>query len=153
MTMSRIPHFKWLNRTLVAVPIALLLALATTISAFASASLLQLSTDTFTNSASQHKTEVEPDTFAAGSTLVSAFQVGRIFGGGAADIGFATSSNGGKSFSNGFLPGTTTAVTPPGIYSAVSDPSVAFDARHGAWLISFLGLFPNGNTSEVDVLV
>src|SRR5207248_11294315 len=34
-----------------------------------------------------------------------------------------------------------------------SDPSVAFDARHGTWLISFLGLFPNGNTGEVDVLV
>ena len=151
--MSRISRFKWLTRTLVAVTFALLVALATTISAFASVTLLQLSTDPFTNSASQHKTEVEPDTFAAGSTLVSAFQVGRIFGGGAADIGFATFTNGGKSFSNGFLPGTTTAVTPPGIYSAVSDPSVAFDARHGVWLISFLGLFPNGNTSEVDVLV
>jgi hypothetical protein len=152
MTMSRISRFKWLTRTLVAVTFALLLTLATTISAFASVTLLQLSTDPFTNSASQHKTEVEPDTFAAGSTLVSAFQVGRIFGGGAADIGFATSTNGGKSFSNGFLPGTTTAATPPGIYSAVSDASVAFDAKHGVWLISFLGLSPNG-TGAVDVLV
>src|SRR5205807_7979185 len=152
MTMSRISRFKWLTRTLVAVPIALLLALATTISAFASASLLQLSTDTFTNSASQHKTEVEPDTFDAGSTLVSTFQVGRIFGGGAADIGFATSTNGGKSFSNGFLPGTTTADTLPGIYSAVSDSSVAFDARHGDWLISFLSLLLYG-TSGAGVTV
>ena len=150
--MSRISRFTWLTRSLVAVTLALLFALATTISAFASASLLQLSSDPFTNSASQHATEVEPDTFAAGSTLVSAFQVGRIFGGGAADIGFATSTNGGKSFSNGFLPGTTTAVNPPGIYSAVSDASVAFDARHGVWLISFLGLSPNGS-GAVDVLV
>ncbi|HKF38753.1 MAG TPA: sialidase family protein [Ktedonobacteraceae bacterium] len=39
------------------------------------------------------------------------------------------------------------------MWARVSDPSVAFDARHGVWLISFLGLFPSGNTKEVDVLV
>jgi hypothetical protein len=139
-------------RGLMAMTLALVFALSSTLSAFASVRLLQLSSDPFTNSASQHATEVEPDTFAAGGTLVSAFQVGRIFGGGAADIGFATSSNGGSSFKNGFLPDTTTAVTPPGIYSAVSDASVAFDARHGVWLISFLGLSPN-RSNAVDVLV
>ena len=149
--MSRISQFKWLPRTLVAVTFALLFSLATTLSAFASVSLLQLSSDPFTVGPGQHATEVEPDTFAAGSTLVSAFQVGRIFGGGATDIGFATSSNGGNSFKNGFLPGTTTAATPPGIYSAVSDASVAFDARHGVWLISYLGISPHGNAAEVDV--
>ncbi len=147
--MSRISRFKWLPRTLVAVTFALLFALATTISALASTTLLQLSSDPFTVGPGQHATEVEPDTLSAGNTLVSAFQVGRIFGGGATDIGFATSSNGGSKFTNGFLPGTTTAITPPGIYSAVSDASVAFDARHGVWLISFLGL----RGSAVDVLV
>jgi len=50
---------------------------------------------------------VEPDTFAFGSTVVSAFQVGRVFNGGATDIGFATSSNGGVSWAHGFLPGTS----------------------------------------------
>jgi BNR repeat-like domain len=148
--MSCISQFRGPIRILVA--IALTFALSTTVLAFAAVKLIQLSSDPFTNSASQHKTEVEPDTFAAGSTLVSAFQVGRIFGGGAADIGFATSNNGGTSFTNGFLPDTTTAVTPSGIYSAVSDASVAFDAKHGVWLISFLGLSPNG-TGAVDVLV
>src|SRR6266481_9068009 len=39
--------------------------------------LVKLSTDTFTNSTSQHATEVEPDSFSFGSTIVSAFQVGR----------------------------------------------------------------------------
>jgi hypothetical protein len=151
--MSLISKFRGPIRALVALSLALLLAFSSTILAFASVTLLQLSSDPFTNSASQHQTEVEPDTFAAGSTLVSVFQVGRIFGGGAADIGFATSSNGGKSFTNGFLPSTTTAATPPGIYAAVSDASVAFDARDGVWLVSYLGLSPNGNTSEVDVLV
>jgi hypothetical protein len=129
---------------LILAPVFQLSALATT--------LLQLSTDPFTNTTSQHKTELEPDTFAFGSTWVSTFQVGRFFNGGASDIGFATSTDGGKSFTNGFLPGTTTFATPSGIYERVSDPSVAFDARHGVWLISFLGLFPNG-TSAVDVLV
>ena len=54
--------------------------------------LTKLSSDPYTNSTSQHATEVEPDTFAFGSTIVTAFQVGRIHGGGAADIGFATST-------------------------------------------------------------
>ena len=55
--------------------------------ALAGTKLVQLSSDPFSNATSQHRTEVEPDTFAAGSTLVSAFQVGRFFGGGASDIG------------------------------------------------------------------
>src|SRR5712692_8381707 len=142
--MSHISQFRGPIRILVAITLALAFALSTAVLAFASVTLLQLSSDPFTNSASQHRTEVEPDTFASGSTLVSVFQVGRIFGGGAADIGFATSTDGGKKFTNGFLPGTTTAATPPGIYPAVSDASVAFDTRHGVWLISFLGLHPNG---------
>src|SRR6266849_6371684 len=151
--MSFISRFRGPIRILVAITLALVFALSSTVLAFASVTLLQLSSDPFTNSTSQHRTEVEPDTFASGSTLVSAFQVGRFFNGGASDIGFATSTNGGKSFTSGFLPGTTPFATPAGIYGRVSDPSVAFDARHGVWLISFLGLFPNGNTREVDVLV
>src|SRR5204863_7737789 len=69
--------------------------------------LTRLSTDTFTNGTSQHATEVEPDTFAFGSTIVSAFQVGRIFSGGGADIGFSTSIDGGTTWTSGFLPGIT----------------------------------------------
>jgi hypothetical protein len=140
-------------RGLIAMMLALVFALSSIILAFANVTLVQISSDPFTNSTSQHKTEVEPDTFASGSTFVSAFQVGRFFNGGASDIGFATSTNSGKSFTNGFLPGTTPFSTPAGTYARVSDPSVAFDARHGVWLISFLGLFPSGNTKEVDVLV
>ncbi len=149
--MSLISRFKWLTRTLVAVTFALLFALATTISAFASVSLLQLSSDTFTNPDSQHATEVEPDTFAFGSTIVSAFQVGRFFNGGASDIGFATSTNGGKSWTAGFLPGTTVNSTPPGPYLRASDASVAFDAKHKVWLISYLGIKNPSGPVDVDV--
>jgi len=98
--------------------------------------LTRLSTDTFTNSDSQHATEVEPGIFAAGSTIVTAFQVGRRFNGGASDIGFATSTNGGSNWTNGLLPGLT--VNLGGTYFAASDPSVAFDKAHGAWIIASL---------------
>src|SRR6266702_4335709 len=151
--MSCISQFRRPIHILVSLTLALVFAFSSTILAFASGTLLQLSSDPFTNSTSQHATEVEPDTLASGSTFVSAFQVGRFFNGGASDIGFATSTNGGKGFPSCFLPGTTPFSTPTGIYGRVSDPSVAFDARDGVWLISYLGLFPNGNTSEVDVLV
>ena len=130
---------------------ALVLAAGLTSVAGANVSLLQISSDPFTNTTSQHKTEVEPDTFSFGSTIVATFQAGRFFGGGASNIGFATSTNGGTSWTSGVLPGTTVFATPAGVYARASDPTVAYDAKHGVWLISFLGLrnpFP-----PVDVLV
>jgi hypothetical protein len=138
-------------RGLVAMTLALVFALSSTISAFASVTLLRLSTDPYTNPTSQHATEVEPDTLSSGKTIVSAFQVGRFFNGGASNIGFATSTDGGSSFTNDFLPSSTVFATPPGIYPRASDPSVAFDAKHGVWIISWLGIkSPSG---PVDVLV
>ncbi|HEU0028119.1 MAG TPA: sialidase family protein [Ktedonobacterales bacterium] len=121
-------------------------------SAKAAPRLLQLSSDPYTNTTSQHQTEVEPDTYAFGSTIVAAVQVGRFFDGGASNIGFATSTDGGKTWTDGFLPATTPFSTPSGVYQRLSDPSVAFDARDNVWLISYLGLFPNGS-SAVDVIV
>jgi len=101
--------------------------------------LVQLSTDTFTDTDAQHMTEVEPDTFSFGSTIVSAFQVGRISTGGSSDIGFATSTNAGVSWTNGFLPGVTVNFM-GGHFIAASDPSVSFDPKHGKWVIAMLGL-------------
>ncbi len=112
----------------------------------------RISSDPFTNATSNHKTEVEPDTFAFGNTIVSAFQQGRFFDGGGSDIGFATSTNGGKSWVQGSLTGITPFTTPAGPYGRASDASVAFDAKDKVWIISFLGLFPNGDTNVVDVL-
>src|SRR5919204_2713467 len=91
----------------------------------ASVPLVKLSSDPFTNTSSQHATEVEPDTFAFGSTIVSAFQVGRIHAGGGADIGFATSADGGITWSSGFLPGIT-EFQGSGTFTAASDASVAY---------------------------
>jgi hypothetical protein len=105
----------------------------------------QVSADPFTNATSQHATEVEPDTFAAGSTVVAAFQVGRFFNGGSSDIGFVRSTNGGASWRQpGFLPGMTFSSGASGSpYERVSDPSVAFDAAHDTWLISSIPLLPS----------
>jgi hypothetical protein len=116
--------------------------------------IIQISDDPFTNASSQHRTEVEPDTYAFGSTWVSAFMAGKFSDAGASGIGFATSSDHGHTFVNGFLPGTTTFSDPPGAYDRVSDPAVAFDLRHHVWLISYLahGSTPGG-AAIVDVLV
>jgi len=115
----------------------------------------KISTDNFTNSDSDHKTEVEPSSFAWGSTIVSAFHVARrpsSEGWGSADVGFATSTNGGKTWKYGNLPGLTVNYE-GGSYGAASDPSVAYDAKHGQWLISSLplaGLNPTANTSATS---
>jgi hypothetical protein len=100
-----------------------------------------ISSDPFTNPASQHATEVEPDTFAFGNTVVAAFQVGRFSTGGSTDIGFAVSHNGGHTWPlHGFLPSLTVNATPSGPFARATDPSVAYDAAHRRWLISSLVL-------------
>jgi hypothetical protein len=128
----------------------LILALALVLAGAAQASvpLTRVSSDPYTNVSSQHRTEVEPDTFANGSTIVGTFQVGRFFDGGASNIGWATSTNSGSSWSHGFLPGIT--VYQGGAFDRVSDPSVAYDARHNTWIISSLAI--NG-TVGVAVVV
>jgi hypothetical protein len=117
--------------------------------------LVQISADPYTPANAprgQHATEVEPDTFAWGSTMVSTFQVGRVFNGGATDIGFATSTNGGVSWTHGFLPGTSQEAMQPGPFFSASDASVAYDARDDVWIISWLGAHFSGG-GIVDVMV
>ena len=100
-------------------------------------SLTQISSDPFTVGPGQHATEVEPHVLANGSTIVATFQTGRIAPGGSTDIGWATSTDGGSTWTHGFLPGLTTGEG-SGPYSAVSDPAVAFDAAHNVWMIASL---------------
>lgn len=121
-----------------------LLALAFSLAAIATAqsTLVKISTDNFTNTDSTHKTEVEPSSFAWGNTIVSAFHVARrpgSVGWGSADVGFSTSTNGGVTWKYGNLPGLTVNYK-SGTYGAAADPSVAYDAKHGQWLISTLPL-------------
>jgi hypothetical protein len=110
-----------------------------------------ISSDPYRNASSFHQTEVEPDTFSYGSTIVATFQVGRFIDGGASNIGWATSTNSGGSWQNGFLPGTTTYSDPPGQYARISDPSVAYDAKHDTWLIATLAI--DSSVTPTAVLV
>jgi hypothetical protein len=105
--------------------------------------LIQLSQDSFVNSQSQHMTEVEPGAAVWGGTIVTAFQVARIFSGGGADIGFATSKDGGQTWTNGYLPGLT--IFQGGSYQAASDAAVAYDAKHKIWMISTLPIGTSQN--------
>ncbi len=110
----------------------------------------QLSQDSFTNSSSQHMTEVEPGAAAHGPVIVTAFQVGRIFSGGGADIGYATSLNGGIAWTNGYLPGLTQYGPGGGPNSAASDAAVAYNAKYNEWIICTL---PIGNFDTVAVSI
>lgn len=117
--------------------------------------VVQVSADPYTPASAsngEHATEVEPDTFAWGSTVVTVFQVGRIFNGGATDIGFATSRNGGVSWTHGFMPGTSTQAAQPGPFFGASDASVAYNARDRVWMASWLGAHFSGG-GVVDVML
>jgi hypothetical protein len=105
--------------------------------------LVKISSDSFTNSESQHKTEVEPDTYSWGSTMMAAFQVARISGGGGADLGFAITKDGGKTWKHGSLPGLTVHYK-NGPNQAASDASVVYNAKFGVWLISSLPITDSG---------
>ena len=147
------------GRVGIAAAIAAGLGLAISATAAASsATLTQISSDPYSNAkaidgvAVYHKTQEEPDTFAVGSMIVSAFQTARFQNGGADDIGWATSTNGGKSWKHGFLPGTTMASTPPNsLYERVSDASVAYDAKDGVWIISSIPITAGGSVPVVFV--
>ena len=96
------------------------------------------------------KTEVEPDIFAWGDTIVSAFHVARrpgSIGWGSGGIGFSTSTNGGKTWKAGLLPGLTVNYE-GGTYGAAADPAVAYDAKHATWMISTLPLVGLSDAAE-----
>jgi hypothetical protein len=118
----------------------------------ATSTLASVTSDPFTNATSQHHTAVEPDSFAFGSTIVEAAQVGRFYDGGASDIGWGTSTDKGATWTRGVLPGVT-KFRGAGPYDRVSDPSVAYDARHGVWMIASLALRDTSGVTGPAVLV
>lgn len=140
-----------------ALALALILALAFPSVALANVGLNQISSDPFTSATctasntTYHHTEVEPDTFSFGSTIVAAFQVARIYDGGGCAIGFATSTNNGASWTSGLLPGIT-KYAGGGPYDRASDAAVAYDARHNVWLVSSLPLLESGGVHGAAVV-
>lgn len=120
---------------------------ATAGTATAGPALQKISQDPYTTASAQHQTEVEPDSFSFGSTIVMTSQVGRIFDGGATNIGFSTSTDAGLTWTQGFLPGITVAAG--GAYQRASDAAVSYDPKHGVWLISSLVIDGPGPTPAV----
>src|SRR5436305_13655028 len=114
-------HGRWQTRIFTAGLIALCLLAASSLAAFANAPanvpLVEVSTDPYSSSGFIHQTEVEPDTYSFGNTIVEASQVGRATaasGGGCTNIGWATSTDAGATWVHDFLPAPTTYATPPG---------------------------------------
>ena len=106
--------------------------------AFANVNLTKVSNDPYTNTNAYHATELEPDTYSWGNTIVAVFQTGRFSDGGSSNTGFATSTDGGKTWTHGFMPATTVYADPPGPYARLSDPSIAYDAKHDVWIANSL---------------
>jgi hypothetical protein len=101
-----------MNRNTLALVFIMLAAISVTliVPAQAQFTLVKISTDKFTNSDSVHKTEVEPDFFSWGNTIVGTFHVARVpgsIGWGSADVGWATSTDAGKTWTYGILPALT----------------------------------------------
>jgi hypothetical protein len=101
----------------------------------------EVSRDPYANPESEHQTEVEPDSAAFGNTVVALFQVGRIFDGGARNIGFAVSRDRGRTWKRGFLGGLT---------PRASDPTIAYDRRHARWLAVSLVFGAGGSSLSVN---
>lgn len=112
---------------------------------------LQLSRDPYTNAGSQHSTEVEPATYSFSSTIVTAFQAGRFADGGSSNTGWATSTDSGRTWRTGFLPGTTQFTGGPN--TRVSDSGVAYDSAHQTWIISSLAEVGSGSTLATHTII
>ncbi len=154
--MFLLSRFRLGTRSTLALTVAVVLTLVAFPVLVAYAATATISTDPFTqatcaaSSTTNHQTEVEPDTFSNGSTIVAAYQVGRIYDGGACAIGFATSTDNGSTWTNGLLPGLTKYYG-GGTYDRATDPAVAYDAKYNVWLISSLVLTESGGVKGVAI--
>jgi hypothetical protein len=99
----------------------------------------RLAVDRTTDPSTRHATIVEPDSFSFGSTMLAVYQVGRVPrpGGAATATGFSTTTDGGRTWRSGLLPGLTGA---GGTWDRVSDPVAGYDVRHGVWLAASLAI-------------
>lgn len=97
--------------------------------------------DPTTVQGAQHRAAVEPSAVGDGNTVVAVYQIGRFIDGGAAAIGWATSTDGGATWRRGVLSDAGT--------NRISDPVVARDAVGGMWLAAVLVILP----AETQILI
>src|SRR5258706_15447241 len=102
---------------------------------------IHIGTDPFTqatchaSNTTNHHANVEPDSFSDGSTIVAAYQVGRIYDGGACAIGFSTSTDNGVTWTSGLLPSLTKYTRPAGTFDPATDAAAAYDAQDNTSMI------------------
>lgn len=120
--------------------------------ALANVTVTAIGADPYLNVSAQHATQVEPDSLAYGSTIVTASQTGRFFDGGATNICWSTSTDAGATWTRGCLPGITKPENAANPYDRVSDPVVAYDSKHNAWIISSLAILESGGVRGAGVL-
>ncbi len=73
---------------------------------------------------------------------MTVFQSGRSYNWGTSNFGWSVSSDAGVTWTDGFLPDTTVHADPPGPWQRVTDPAIAYDAKHDVWLIIGVGTRP-----------
>ncbi len=109
--------------------------------------LVKVLADPFEDGLGYHGSAEEPSIFAArnparagglagSSTIVATEQVGRIYDGGASDIGYQVSVDGGKSWKHGELPLTMqggVSDTCAGQLNRASDTVTVYDQKHDVW--------------------
>src|ERR1041385_7118034 len=138
-------------RTVATIAAILTFALSPVMTALAATTTI--GTDPFTqatchgSATTNHHANVEPDSFSFGSTIVAAYQVGRIYDGGACAIGFSTSSNNGATWTSGLLPGITKWSGGGG-----NHPAGAYDAQDNVGMISSLTLSESGGVKGTGIV-
>jgi hypothetical protein len=112
-----------------------------------------LSVDPLNNSSSMHQTEVGPVIATNGNVQVTSMLVGRNYGDGAPAMGFTTFNN--KGMTPSLLPALTQYQNPAGPYSAVTFPSVAWNAVYAEFVVDVLPITgnPNGNNDQTHAPV
>jgi len=104
----------------------------------------------------QPDTEIEPSIAvnpANPKNVVTVYQEGRIADGGDATNGFATSTDGGKSWRTGELPGLTTYPGQGGVFERASDAVVAFGPNNVVYANSLVFDFTNNDGLRSGIAV
>ena len=169
--MKRLRHTKWLRLGSVGAVIAIAVTLPLVLGGIVGAapptvSLTKVLEDPFEDGLGYHGSAEEPSIIAApnparakgplagNSTIVATEQVGRVYDGGASDIGYQVSVDGGKTWKHGELPLTMQggqADTCAGQLNRASDTVTVYDQKHDVWLVSTLGLAGNADVPAVYV--
>ena len=112
-------------------------------------------TDPVTDTTVQNQTIVEPVTASYGNTVVVTYQAGRYASqaSGAMGVGYATSTDGGRTWTSGLLPGTTTVAPVPGAYVRAVNMVVAHDDAHGVWIVTSHAYVFNGTSWVYDAVM